>query len=386
MRRLGGQQRPLHPAGQLEVALHRPLGDDLFVHLGVVDRNRRLAGDAGEHFQIGIGEAAPLVERIDLDHADRLAVAAHHRGAHHRANGKIGDALGHAEPLVAGGVGREDRFARLHRFFDNRAADPHPFFVAGAAGFYGDRHERPVGLGPHDDEAAIGLRENLEQAVEDFRQDVFDGERLSQVVRDLDQRGQLYFGLGRETPTYGAAADVERGHDAGAGRVLGVVDQLGDARLFEVAHRIEDAGPEAGVEAELLIANDELIAFVERRAIGEALVVEERAVAALQVFDEVAAALAENRGMAAADGGHVERHLAIGAAADDRPIAIELEARARSRTFDKLQKCHAALTARSKGERGCRVARKLRRRQAAVVPQRFDRIRAERRGNSEPLF
>ena len=102
-----------------------------------------------------------------------------------------------------------------------------------------------------------------------------------------------------------------------------------------------NAGPDASVEAELLIANDELIAFVERRAIGEPLVVKKRAVAALQIFDEVAAALAKNRGMAAADGRHIERHLAVGAAADDRPIAIELEARARRRTFDKLQKCHA---------------------------------------------
>ena len=245
LRRLRGHQCPLHPAGQLQVALHRPLGDDLLVHFGVVDRYRRLARDAGEHFQIGIGEAAPLVERIDLDDADRLAVVAHHRRAHHRANRKIGDALGHAEPLVAGGVGREDRFARLHGFFDNRAADPHPFFVAGATGFYGDRHERPIRPRTHHDEAAVGLRENLEQAIEDFRQDVFDGERLSQVVRDLDQRGQLYFRLGREAPAYGAVADVERGHHAGAGWVLGVVDQLGDARLFEVAHRIEHAGPEA---------------------------------------------------------------------------------------------------------------------------------------------
>ena len=102
------------------------------------------------------------------------------------------------------------------------------------------------------------------------------------------------------------------------------------------------------MEAELLIANDKLVAFIERRAIGEALVVEERAVAALQVFDEVAAALAKDRGMAAAHGGHIDRHFAVGTAADDGPIAIELEARARSRTFDKLQKCHAELTARSK--------------------------------------
>ena len=58
-------------------------------------------------------------------------------------------------------------------------------------------------------------------------------------------------------------------------------------------------------------------------------VVEERAVAALQVFDEIVAALAKNRGVTTAHGGHVERHLAIGAAADDGSIAIELKTSAR---------------------------------------------------------
>ena len=58
------------------------------------------------------------------------------------------------------------------------------------------------------------------------------------------------------------------------------------------------------------------------------VVVEKRAVAALQIFDEVVAVLANDGGMPAANGRHIERHFAIGTAADDGAIAIELKTRA----------------------------------------------------------
>ena len=68
----------------------------------------------------------------------------------------------------------------------------------------------------------------------------------------------------------------------------------------------------------------------------DALVVEERAVAALQVFDEEVVPLAEDGGMAAAHGGHIERHLAVAVAADDRPVAIDREPRARGCPVNKF--------------------------------------------------
>ena len=55
---------------------------------------------------------------------------------------------------------------------DDRAADPHLLVVVAAAGLGGHRRQRGAGLGPHDDEPAVGLHEDLEQAVEHLRQDV----------------------------------------------------------------------------------------------------------------------------------------------------------------------------------------------------------------------
>ena len=47
-----------------------------------------------------------------------------------------------------------------------------------------------------DDEAAIGLDENLEDAVEQLGQHVVERDGLAQVVGDLDHRPQLHLGIG----------------------------------------------------------------------------------------------------------------------------------------------------------------------------------------------
>ncbi len=51
--------------------------------------------------------------------------------------------------------------------------------------------------------------------------------------------------------------------------------------------------------------------------------------------------LAQDGGMATADGRHIERNLAIGTAANDGPIALDFESRARTIAFDKLENSHA---------------------------------------------
>ena len=100
--------------GQLQIALDLLLLERLLVQLGVFQREGRLAGHAGQHVEIVLLETAALVERVDLDRAKRFAVAIDQRGAHHRADAKIGDALAHFEPRVAGGVGRQDRLLVRH--------------------------------------------------------------------------------------------------------------------------------------------------------------------------------------------------------------------------------------------------------------------------------
>ena len=186
------------------------------MHLGVLERHGRLARHAGQHFQVFVREAALLVHRVDLDHAQRLAFGADHRSADHRADREVGDALGHAETFVARCVGREDRLARCHCLFDDGAADPRALFVAFAAILHRHRHQRPVRLRPHHDEAAVGLDENLEQAIEQLRQDFVHAHRLAEIVGDLQERCELDLRLGREPPAgRSAAAHVERGHHAG---------------------------------------------------------------------------------------------------------------------------------------------------------------------------
>ena len=116
-----------------------------FVQLRVVDGDRRLRGDAGQHVQIVLLKPLPLVARVDLDHAQRIALAVDQRSAHHRANAQIGDALAGVEPRVVGRVGREDRLLRLHHLVDDRAADAHLVFHVRAAVLDGLGHQQPVG-------------------------------------------------------------------------------------------------------------------------------------------------------------------------------------------------------------------------------------------------
>ncbi len=124
-----------------------------------------MRGDAGEHFDIVVIEAGALVERIDLDDPQHGAIAGHQRRAHHRANAKIGNALAEFETRVAGGIGREDRLLEFHDFVDDGAADAGAFVFAFAALLVGLGHEAAFGA-KHDDEAAIGLRENVEETIE----------------------------------------------------------------------------------------------------------------------------------------------------------------------------------------------------------------------------
>ena len=144
------------------------------MQLGLLDRQGRLRGGADQQLQVVLGEPLPLVERVDLQRAERLAFAVEQRGAHHRANAEVGDALAHLEPLVAGRVGRKDRLLRIHHVADDRAADAER--VVGVLAAQADPAGNQLAVGRlHDDEAAVGLHENLEQALEHLRQHLVEG-------------------------------------------------------------------------------------------------------------------------------------------------------------------------------------------------------------------
>ena len=86
-------------------------------------------------------------------------------------------------------------------------------------------HQQPVGLRAQDHEAAVGLNEDLEQAIEQFAEHFVQTDRLAEVVRDLDHGPQLHFGVDRQ-PHAGVmarAAHVELRHDRRAAHRRGVV-------------------------------------------------------------------------------------------------------------------------------------------------------------------
>ena len=91
---------------------------------------------ARQHLQVLAAEAMPRVDRVDLDHAEHAAFAADQRGAHHRMDVEVDDALAHVEAGVGGRVGRQHRLLARHHLVDDRAADADPLgdvLPAGAA-------------------------------------------------------------------------------------------------------------------------------------------------------------------------------------------------------------------------------------------------------------
>ena len=90
------------------------------------------------------------------------------------------------------------------------------------------------------------------------------------------------------------------------------------------------------VEAERLPADQQLVAVPQRRTIHDPLVVEEGAIAAFEIFDEERVAFADDRGMAPAHRGHVERDVTVAVAADDRPVAVDRIPRGRDSLSHKF--------------------------------------------------
>ena len=69
----------MHLVGHGQLPLEGLIVHGRFVQLGVFHRERRLAGHAHQHVQIVLAETIPLVERVELNHAQGLAVAGHQR-------------------------------------------------------------------------------------------------------------------------------------------------------------------------------------------------------------------------------------------------------------------------------------------------------------------
>ena len=98
------------------------------MHLGVLDRDRGLAGHGGQHVQIFLGELL-AVAGIELDDAQGFLVGCDQRNAHHRADLEIGDRGAGGQVLVGAGILTQDGLFLEQDVVDDRAADAHGDFI-----------------------------------------------------------------------------------------------------------------------------------------------------------------------------------------------------------------------------------------------------------------
>ena len=300
--------------------LHRDL-----VQLRVLDGDRRLTGHAGQHLQVVLVETLPLVHGVDLDHPQHLAFAADQRGAHHRVDLEVDDALGHVEAGVGRRVGRQNRLPAFDHPVDDRPADADligRFFTA-VLQRLGHQSSRGLVLEHH--KAAVGLQEDGEQAVQHFGQHLVELDGPAQVLTDLQDRLQLRLGVDRQPQCRRARADVHLGHHRRAAGLRLIVDHHGPVDgLVLAGHRDGTVGrPE--VEDELHVADPQPVVLQEPLSPCHHLVVQESAVATVEVFDVEVVAGSDDSGVLPADRPDLQDDVAVGMASQDDRITVQRE-------------------------------------------------------------
>ncbi len=123
-----GQEPLLHLLGKLQVAGQALALEQRLVHLGVLDRDRGLAGDGGQHVQVFLGELL-AVAGIELNDAQCFLVGGDQGNAHDRADLEIGDRGARRQVLVGAGVLAQDGLLLEQDVVDDRPADAHGHFI-----------------------------------------------------------------------------------------------------------------------------------------------------------------------------------------------------------------------------------------------------------------
>ena len=194
-----------------------------------------------------------------------------------------------------------------------------------------------------DDEAAVGLLEELEQVIADFRQQRFQLEGPAEAVGDFEHRAQL---LGRLRLEDLLAAGVAEGRFVGRRRAGGIDpvvrvlvakggrQRLQDWRLVEAAHEVADL---------------DLVVVLELHPVLHRLIVDIGAVAALHVLDEELALLANDVRVGPADGGAVDDDMAVRVSPQNELVALEGHHLPRGSSFLHLQRSHTFLVSREAG-------------------------------------
>lgn len=167
LRRLRGEECFLDIAGQFEVAVELGLEEALVVRQGLFHRLRRGSGDPGENLEIPLAKLPPPPRlRVELHDPENAAVCAADRHAHHRPEPPRHDALAGIEPGIGLEIIGEDRAAGLQDGVEDRHAQPRWPLLPWPTGLLPAKEE-PPGIGiDQEHEAPVGLRVDLEEALE----------------------------------------------------------------------------------------------------------------------------------------------------------------------------------------------------------------------------
>ena len=248
---------------------------DLARQVGVVNRHRGLAGDAGEDLQVLLDEGVGRDHRVEVHDAEQHVVM-QQRDGHGRTNSLHDHGLRAREPTVHGGVGRQHGRLVLDDLVQDRGRQ-HDLFVLAVPGL-GDARLGHAVLHEQDD-AAI-CRDQLEGLHDDLlEQDIevdLEPDRASELVgqtqllvvapQDLDVRdlllGQKFVRGGRRLEPL---ADQRLGTRWGDGDLL-------QERIAPGVGRVLEGGRAQG----------DLVPFFQD-SIGQAFALEEGAVQAAEI-------------------------------------------------------------------------------------------------------
>jgi hypothetical protein len=186
-------------------------------------------------------------------------------------------------------------------------------------------------------EAAVGLRKDLQQAVEEPRQDLVERERRADGMVEPEHRAELRLRVLAESLAGGGPGKGDLRDDQGPGSG-GII--LVEVVVGEHGRRRFGRGGRLGAEREPMAADGKLVAVLESPRPRQRHAVEQRAVAAVEVLDRRGLRGQRDGTVLPADRGRVEDDVAVGMAADQGPPGGDRHPLAAAVTGLELEKGH----------------------------------------------
>ena len=289
----------------------------------VVQHDHDLHANRRQEVQVLDAETVPLAEAIDLDDAEAFAVLVDERDTDDRVQIQRRDRVARLEALVALQVLADQADTFVEGSPDDRSAKRKRRQVASLAGPLGPNDE--VLPFAEDDHDTVRLREQLHELFEQLIEQRIEFERARQLLSDIENHLELGCRILREQLLI---------HAGGAN---GFTDD--DRGFLRLGH----GGRRVGAQRQQIGADLECVSFAERTGnVGrEARAVDERAVAAVQIFDEMLPVLIENPRMLPADLLAGETDGTIGISAQRGAVVLQREVPPRFRTLQNNDDAHA---------------------------------------------